>query len=82
MPKAEKKTRSTKTPAERAQEALDTQKRVVAGIKGRLEKAEAEVVSHREQLAAAERKLAYLGQNPDLPEQPADTPDATVETPA
>lgn len=69
---AAKAARSSKTPAERAQEAFDTAVRVTKRIEDRIAKAKAEVAELEGELAAAVKRRDYLGQNPDLPTQPGE----------
>lgn len=69
-------TRQTKTPAQRAQEALEVEQRRVDRLtaardehKGRMQHAERD-------LDAAVRRRDYLAQSPDLPKPPERTPAA------
>lgn len=72
MAKPTKAARNSKTPAERAQEALDTANRVVDRAEKRLTDAKAEVVKLEGELEAAGKRRDYLAQNPDLPAQTGD----------
>ncbi len=59
--------RTTRTPAERAQEALDRQGRVVARLTEKYERLTDEAARVDDELSAARKRHAYLSQHPDLP---------------
>jgi predicted nuclease of restriction endonuclease-like RecB superfamily len=63
-------TRQTKTPTQRANEALETARRVEIRAMARLQKAEAEVEAAQADLRTVRERLAYAGLNPAL--DPAD----------
>lgn len=64
------KKRATRTPAQRAQDALDVVDRQITGVRKRIEKAKAEVKAIASELTPLEKRREYLAANPDLPEQP------------
>lgn len=65
-----KQERNSKTPAERAQDALDVRNRVIKAIEGRLEKAKATVIGFEVELEEATAQRDYAALNPALPKQP------------
>lgn len=66
------KTRTLRTPAERAIAALGVEQRRVDKLKAKVEAASVELDTVIDDLKAAERRLAYLKANPDLPESNTD----------
>lgn len=62
------KTRTNKTPAQRATEAYDTQARIVKRLADKLDPLRAELAAVEVELEAARKRLDYLGTNPDLPD--------------
>lgn len=80
MAKQEKAKRNTKTAAERAQEAFDAAGRAVDALGPRIEKAKAELTKLEAEAERANKRLAYLGQNPDLPAQNTAAPESADAT--
>ena len=72
-----KRTRGTKTPAQRAQEALDVAERRVTKLDAALQKLIQEQRAVAAELEDAARRRDYAALNPDLP-QTTDTPPAVV----
>lgn len=65
---SKKAPRVTKTPAQRAQEALDVAQRSVTRLEARKSVAEKELADINAELEPAVRRRDYLAQHPDLPE--------------
>lgn len=63
------KVRKVRTPAQRAQEALDVVDRQIARVKERIIEAERAVGEVKKELAPLEKRREYLAANPDLPPQ-------------
>lgn len=62
--------RNTKTPARRAQEALDLASRHVARLTAKWERLAAEAADVEIELTAAKVRRDYLAQHPDLDDGP------------
>jgi hypothetical protein len=69
-------TRTTKTPAQRAQEALDVADRRVERCNALYDRAKTDFEQASVDLLSAERRRDYLASDPDLP-----TPNLEPETP-
>lgn len=67
-----KKTRTLRTPAERAIAALGVEQRRVDKLHVKRDKLRAEVDAVEDELDTASRRLDYLKANPDLPEANTD----------
>lgn len=63
------KVRKVRTPAERAQDALDVVDRQIARVKERITEADAAVAAVKSELLPLERRREYLAANPDLPKK-------------
>lgn len=61
------RTRTVKTPAERAQEDLDLANRILVKAKARAEKTAAEDKKAQSDLVDASTRVGFLEQNPALP---------------
>lgn len=64
--------RTLRTPAERAIAALGVEQRRVEKLKAKHDDLAAELIDVANDLEAAERRLAYVRANPDLPEADTD----------
>lgn len=63
-------TRQTKTPAQRAQEAVDVLQRRLTKLRGKARAAREESETHDREARETQARLDYALQNPDLPTQP------------
>jgi len=63
-------TRRTKTPAQRAQEAVDVLERRIARLVDKADAARRDVQAIDDEIAENERRLAYARSNPDLSTTP------------
>jgi uncharacterized protein involved in exopolysaccharide biosynthesis len=73
-------TRQTKTPAQRAQEAVDVLHRRLTKLRAKRQEATDQVEAYSQEIAETDGRLAYALQHPDLPTQPEQ--DTTTEEPA
>ena len=64
------KTRTVKTPAQRAQEALDVAQRLVDRLSEKVDHLEVQHYEAKEALRSATKRRDYLRENPDLPQAP------------
>lgn len=60
-------TRQTKTPAQRAQEALDLERRKRTRLRKKVDTMRAELALLETELETTEKRVEYLANNPDLP---------------
>lgn len=65
-------TRQTKTPRQRAEEALNVADRKVTRLKATVGRLEVDLKTAKADLLAEQRRRNYLAQSPDLP-QPSET---------
>lgn len=70
--------RQTKTPAQRAQEALNVAERRCKRLSDAIEHQRSILADYERQHADAERRRRYVSQNPDLPR---DLPELVVTDP-
>lgn len=59
--------RQTRTPAQRAQDAIDVLERRIARLTEKRDAAHAEAQTYAADISANESRLAYARQHPDLP---------------
>lgn len=66
-------TRQQKTPAQRAQEALDVEERRVKHLAAQHKKAQAKATEYQDELEAATARRDFLRKHPDLPKKTTTT---------
>jgi multidrug efflux pump subunit AcrA (membrane-fusion protein) len=73
-------TRQRKTPAQRAQEAYDIERRRAARLAAKVADAKSELTALEAELADASKRRDYLAAHPDLPAQ-IDAPTGDISAP-